>query len=140
MFDLEKAITEWKRTMRRSPSIDDGDLADLDRYLRDKVEDSIRRGSGAEEAFKTAEAEFRRAGALDAAYGHARAARLGGRFPWRPRRFSPGLLRSYVRTSVRRLRFQKAHSLINIGGLALGLAACLLAFLWVQDEIGYDRF
>jgi len=140
MFDLEKAVTEWKRTMRRSPSIDEGDLAELERYLRDKVEDLVRQGSAAEEAFKTAEAEFRRAGALNAAYGHARAARPGGRFPWRPRRFSPGLLRSYVRTAVRRLRFQKTHSLINIGGLALGLAACLLAFLWVQDEIGYDRF
>jgi len=30
--------------------------------------------------------------------------------------------------------------LINIGGLALGLTACLLVFLWVQDEAGYDRF
>ena len=65
MFDLERAITEWKKTMRRSPSIDDGDLAELERYLRDKVEDLIRQGSGPEEAYRKAEAEFRKAGALD---------------------------------------------------------------------------
>jgi len=38
------------------------------------------------------------------------------------------------------MRLHKTHSLINIGGLALGLTACLLAFLWIQDERGYDRF
>ncbi|MDH4196567.1 MAG: ABC transporter permease [Candidatus Aminicenantes bacterium] len=140
MFDLEKAIVEWKKAMRRSPSIDDGDMAELERYLRDKVEELTRRGLSPEEAFKTGEAEFRRAGALDAAYGHARAARPNGRFPWRPRRYSPDLLRSYLRTALRRVRFQKTHSLINIGGLALGLTACLLVFIWVQDEVGYDRY
>lgn len=140
MFDLEKAISEWKKAMRRSPSIEDGDMAELEPYLRDKVEDLTSRGLSLEEAFRTAEAEFRRAGALDDAYSHARAARPVGRFPWRPRRFSPGLLQSYVKTALRKLRFQKTHSLINIGGLALGLTACLLVFLWVQDETGYDRF
>ncbi|MDH4196569.1 MAG: ABC transporter permease [Candidatus Aminicenantes bacterium] len=140
MFDLEKAITEWKKTMRRSASIDDGDLAELERYLRDKVEDLTRQGLSLEEAFRTAETEFRRAGALDAAYGHARAARPNGRFPWRPRRFTPGLLTSYVRVAFRRLRLQKTYSLINVGGMALGLACTLMIFIWVRDELGYDRF
>ena len=140
MFDLEKAITNWRKAMRRSPSIDDGDLAELERYLRDKVEDLCGQGLSQEEAFRSAEAEFRRAGALDAAYAHAHAARPRGRFPWQPVRFLPDLLRSYVKIALRRLRFQKTHSLINVGGLSLGLAACLLVFLWVQDEVGYDRF
>ena len=140
MFDLEKAIMEWKKAMRKSPSIDDGDLAELERYLRDKIEDLASHGMSREEAFRTAEAEFRQAGGLEAAYGHARAARPHGRFPWRKPRFAPGLLRSYLKIALRRLRLHKTHSLINIGGLALGLTACLLVFLWVQDEAGYDRF
>jgi putative ABC transport system permease protein len=140
MFDLEGAVSEWKKAMRQSPSIEDGDMAELERYLRDKVEDLTRQGLSPEEAFRTAEAEFRRAGTLDAAYDQARSARPGRRFPWRPQRFSPGLLRSYIKIALRRLRLQKTYSLINIGGLTLGLTACLLAFLWVQDEIGYDRF
>jgi putative ABC transport system permease protein len=140
MFDLEKAIAEWKKRMRRSPSIDDGDLAELERYLRDKVADLVQGGLDPEEAFRSAEAEFRRVKSLDAAYGHARSARPAGRFPWRRVRFSPALLASYVRITLRRLRLQKSFSLINIGGLALGLAACLLVFLWLKDELGYDRF
>ena len=139
-FDLEKAVSEWKKAMRRSPSIEDGDLAELERYVRDKIEDLTRQGLSPEEAFRTAEEEFRRSGSLDAAYGHTRAARPLGRFPWRPRRFSPGLPRSYIHTAFRRLTLHKMHSLINVGGLALGLTACLLAFLWVQDELSYDRF
>jgi putative ABC transport system permease protein len=140
MFDLEKAIAGWTRTMRRSPTIEDGDLVELERYLRDKVEDLTRQGLSLEQAFRTAEAEFRQSGALDAAYGHARAALPGRRFPWRRPRFSLQLLRSSIRLALRRVRLHKTHSLINIGGLALGLTACLLAFLWVQDELGYDRF
>jgi putative ABC transport system permease protein len=126
--------------MRRSPAIEDGDLAELERYLRDKVDDLTGQGLGLEEAFRSAVAEFRRAGSLDDAYAHAHAARPCGRFPWRRPVFSPGLLRSYVRIALRRLRLQKTTSLINIGGLALGLTACFLAFLWVQDEVAYDRF
>ena len=140
MFDLDKAIAEWKQRMRRSPSIDDGDLAELERYLRDKVADLVVAGVDPEAAFGSAEAEFRRAGSLDAAYGHARAARPRGRFPWRPVRFSPALLASHVRIALRRLRFQKTYSVINIGGLALGLACTLLITLWVRDELSYDRF
>jgi len=35
---------------------------------------------------------------------------------------------------------QKGHSFINITGLAIGLASCLLITLWILDELSYDRF
>ena len=140
MFDLEKAIAEWKKAMRRSPSIDEGDLAELERYLRDKVDDLTGQGASPEEAFRAAEEEFRRAGTLNAAYGHARSARPGRRFPWRPARFSLDLVWSDVRIGLRRLRLQKTYSLINLGGMALGLACTLMIFIWVRDELGFDRF
>lgn len=140
MFDLESAIREWKRMMRRNPSIDDGDLAELERYLRDKVEDLTGRGSSPEGAFREVEEEFRRAAGLDAAYGHARSVFPRGRFPWKPEKFSPGRFFYHLRISLRRLRFQKIYALINIGGLALGLASALLIFLWIRDEWRYDRF
>jgi putative ABC transport system permease protein len=140
MFDLEKAIAEWRRKARRSPTIDEGDLAELERYLRDKVEDLKSQGTSLEAAFRKAEEEFRGAGALEAAYGHARAARPVRRFPWKKARFSPGLVWSGVRIGLRRLRLQKAYAVINVGGMALGLSCTLLIFLWVRDELRYDRF
>ncbi len=140
MYDLERAITEWKRAMRRSPSIDEGDLAELERYLRDKVEELAAAGVSPEEAFLKAEEAFRQAGSLDAAYGHVRSARPGRRFPWTKARFAPGLLLSDVRIALRRLRLQKAYAVINVGGMALGLACTLMIFLWVRDELRFDRF
>ncbi len=35
---------------------------------------------------------------------------------------------------------QKGYTVINIIGLAVGVAVCFLILLWVQDELRYDRF
>ena len=35
---------------------------------------------------------------------------------------------------------QKGYSFITIFGLAIGITCCLLIFLWIQDELSYDRF
>ncbi|MEM1093404.1 MAG: ABC transporter permease [Bacteroidota bacterium] len=43
-----------------------------------------------------------------------------------------------LRLAWRRVRRQKAFATINILGLALGMAACLLIVLFVQDELSYD--
>ncbi|MEL6538763.1 MAG: ABC transporter permease, partial [Bacteroidota bacterium] len=50
------------------------------------------------------------------------------------------MVKNYLKVSVRTLKKQRLHSLINVGGLALGLAACVLILLYVQFERGYDRF
>jgi len=50
------------------------------------------------------------------------------------------MLTNYLKIAVRNLFKHKLYSLINIGGLALGLACATLMYLWVQDELSYDRF
>jgi putative ABC transport system permease protein len=50
------------------------------------------------------------------------------------------LFRNYMTIAVRNLIKDKGFSFINIFGLALGLAACLLITLYVKDELSYDRF
>jgi len=45
-----------------------------------------------------------------------------------------------LKATLRNLRRYKIYSLINISGLALGLACAILIFVWVQDELSYDRF
>jgi putative ABC transport system permease protein len=50
------------------------------------------------------------------------------------------MLRNYLLIAIRNLFRQKFHSLINILGLSVGIAATLLILLWVQDELTYDRF
>lgn len=50
------------------------------------------------------------------------------------------MLANYIRTAVRNLLKRKGYSLINIAGLAIGMAACLLILMFVNDELSYDAF
>jgi putative ABC transport system permease protein len=50
------------------------------------------------------------------------------------------MLKNYIKVAFRNIRRHKAYSFINLAGLAVGLAACLLILLWVSDELSYDRF
>lgn len=50
------------------------------------------------------------------------------------------MFRNYLKLAFRNLSRQKAFSVINISGLAIGLASSLIILLWVQDETSYDRF
>ncbi len=50
------------------------------------------------------------------------------------------MLRNYFKTAWRNLTRNKAFSVINIGGLSLGLAACWLIVLYVSNELSYDRY
>ncbi len=49
------------------------------------------------------------------------------------------MYQSYVKIGWRNLRKQKSYSLIKIGGLALGITACLLITLFIQHELSYDQ-
>jgi putative ABC transport system permease protein len=50
------------------------------------------------------------------------------------------MLRSYIKISWRNLLKSKAYSLINISGLAIGLACALAIGLFIRDEYSFDRF
>ena len=50
------------------------------------------------------------------------------------------MFRNYFTVAIRNLVNNKLYSAINIGGLAVGLAACLLILLFVRDETSYDRW
>ncbi|MEZ4748218.1 MAG: ABC transporter permease, partial [Calditrichia bacterium] len=49
------------------------------------------------------------------------------------------MLSNYLKIALRNLRKQSIYSLINILGLSLGLASCILIYLFVRHEMSYDR-
>lgn len=57
------------------------------------------------------------------------------RFYWRT-----VMYKNYLKIALRNIRKHKAYSFINIAGLAMGMACCIMIFLWVQDELSFDRF
>ena len=50
------------------------------------------------------------------------------------------MFRNYLKIALRNLWKNKSYSAINIFGLAIGLAVCLLISLYIIDELSYDRY
>ncbi|MHB9013212.1 MAG: ABC transporter permease [Ignavibacteriaceae bacterium] len=48
--------------------------------------------------------------------------------------------KTYLKTTLRNLLRFKIYSFINVAGLALGLACLLVIFLYIQNELSFDRF
>ena len=50
------------------------------------------------------------------------------------------MLKNYMIIALRDLKKNKIYSFINIFGLAIGIACCIVIVLFVQDELSYDRY
>ena len=50
------------------------------------------------------------------------------------------MFKNYLLIVTRLIKKNKLFSFINIFGLAIGLATCLLILLWINDELSFDRF
>ena len=50
------------------------------------------------------------------------------------------MIKSYFKIAVRNLRNKLTFSIINITGLAVGMAGAILIFIWVQNEYSFDNF
>lgn len=140
MFDLEKTIKQWRMILRKNEAIEDGYLAEIESHLRDEYESQIKEGASREKAFAVAVEKIGQTDGIGADYFKTDTRNLTGRPPWNPSRWLPILVFNYIKIAFRRIRRHKGHSFINIAGLAVGMAACILMLIWVQDELSYDRF
>lgn len=50
------------------------------------------------------------------------------------------MFKNYFKTALRNLNRNKVYGFINIAGLGIGLACCMLIVLYMKDEVSYDRF
>src|SRR5579872_5798804 len=50
------------------------------------------------------------------------------------------MIRNILRTAFRTLSKNRATTLLNIFGLAAGMTSAILIFLWVQNELSFDRY
>ncbi len=50
------------------------------------------------------------------------------------------MLRNYFTTAIRYFLYQPVYSAINLFGLVLGLTCSIFIFLWILDELSYDRY
>ena len=50
------------------------------------------------------------------------------------------MIKYYFKIAFRNLLKYKSFSLINILGLAIGISSCLIIFLYIHDQLSYDKF
>lgn len=50
------------------------------------------------------------------------------------------MIRNYLQVALRNLIRNKTHSIINVAGLAVGIAVCIVIFVLVQFELSFDNF
>jgi putative ABC transport system permease protein len=50
------------------------------------------------------------------------------------------MFKNYLKVALRNIRKQKGYAFLNISGLAIGMAVCLMILLWVRGELSYDTF
>ena len=50
------------------------------------------------------------------------------------------MLKNYLKIALRTLQKHRGYAFINVAGLAVGLACCVLIGLYLRNELSYDRF
>jgi len=138
-FNLEHAIAQWKKKLRSHQGFEPGQIEELESHLRDYVDDYFEHGLDEKEAFEKALNEL---GELDdlAEDHYLSRARKGQKIsPWKRRSWIPSLLPNYFKVATRNLKRNGVYSFINIFGLAVGLACCLLIAMYVLHELKFDR-
>jgi putative ABC transport system permease protein len=138
--DIENAIKAWRKSLNRNEALEDGAKEELENHLRDKIEYLISQGRHEEEAFQEAVQKLGGTDTLGTEYFKATTRHLNGRPPWQKSPWLPPLLSNYLKIGLRKIRRQTIYSLINIVGLAVGLACCAVIILYVTNELTYDSY
>jgi hypothetical protein len=140
MFNLETAISTWKRLLELIRSFRKDDIEELERHIRDVVRDKVADGMSEEEGYRTAIKQIGDIVGLESEYR---------KVYWDKVFSNKGVIAeltlewnmffNYVRIAVRNLWRNKGYTFINVFGLAAGLACVLLIGLFILDEISFDR-
>jgi hypothetical protein len=104
VFDLEKAVRDWRRGLRSNPSLEEGFVAELEESLWDDIRELVRQGMSEEQAFRQVAAEMGRTDDVGAEFHKVYTPRRSGRPYWQTPRFVPGLAWNYFRVAVRKFK------------------------------------
>ncbi len=140
MFNLEKSIQIWKRQLRRSPAFEDGDIAELESHLRDEMERLKAEGLSEEEAFYKATKTFGEPDPIADEMYKTKTTKTVATPPWKESKWMPAMISNYLKVARRNLSQNKLYAGINISGLAIAIVCCLFIYLFIHNELNYDRF
>jgi putative ABC transport system permease protein len=150
MFNLENEIQHWLSELRSNPGFEDGDIAEMEDHIRDSIGLHIEAGLSEEKAFEKAATSF---GSLDNTGAEMVKSRTANmkipKTDFLAHNYSNStnvlttntiMFNNYLKIAARNVRKQKLFSFINIFSLTIGLAATILIFLFIHDELSFDKF
>lgn len=141
MFNLETAIATWRRYFANRQALDTRDLDELERHLRDHISHLRAAGYDDEIAFQVAMQQLGDCTEAEPEYEKVywgkvrRAETLTDELQARL-----AMLKNYITIAFRNVLKHKGYAFINVAGLAVGLACCLLIALYIQEELRFDTF
>lgn len=137
MFNLEQAIKEWKRSLRKNRGYEDGDIEELESHLRDRIDSLVESGESTKSAFKTAAQEIGDVKAVATEFYKTATIKpylaTSSGMNW-------GILNNFIKISRRNLLRNKLYASLNILGLVIGITSALFIYLFIQNELSYDKF
>lgn len=141
IFNLEAAIAAWRRAYEHNRVFSPEDLEELERHLRDHTARLTAQGWKETDAFEAAlrsvgdygsnETEYRKVFGEKVRFHHQTLHEL----TWRA-----AMLKSHLTIALRNLKRHPGYTFINVFGLAVGIACCILIGLYMEDELSFDRF
>lgn len=140
MFNIENAIQNWKRELRKNSAFEDGDIAELESHLRDEIQRLKTKGLSEKEAFNQACEEIGEPEPIGDELYKTRTTKVDATPSWNQSSWTPSMLNNYFKVARRNLVQNKLYTGINILGLSIGIICCLLIYLFVQNELNYDNF
>jgi putative ABC transport system permease protein len=139
MFDLEKAISQWKKSLRKNPALEEGYIDELESHLRDVVDEHLELGISPEGSFNYAVEQLGDAYELGNQFYKTYTTKFSGSPSWQTPVWMPSLLWNYIKIALRNIKRHKSYSLINIFGFSVALIPAVLTFLYVAYEFSYDK-
>ncbi|MEM6648115.1 MAG: ABC transporter permease, partial [Bacteroidota bacterium] len=140
-FDLEIAITTWRRFHEQQRAFSAGDLDELERHVRDTVAHRVANGAGEAEAFRQAMHQVGDIADGEAEYSKVYRAKLVRQQGWwAAMHLQLALSKNYLLLTMRHLRRRPGMAGLNLTGLALGVMCCAFILLYVQRQYSYDQY
>ena len=140
-FDLEKALATWRNSLTYNRRFTTDDLDELEWHIRDQVKALIDKGKNPQEAFAIAMQEIGSYASVEKEYEKVfwgKVKRNKDLSSELAHRYS--MFRNYWKIAVRSLWKKKSATVINISGLAIGMACCIVVLLFIKDESSFDTY
>ncbi|MBO6523789.1 MAG: ABC transporter permease [Balneolaceae bacterium] len=140
MASLEKKVAKWKHGLSKNPSFEESDILEMESHLYNLIDKFIEEGVSEDEAFDKAVQKFGELDKVGEDVFKVRTTKVIPKPSWEESKWMPSLLRNYFKTLGRNISRNKFYTSLNLVGLTIGIATCLLIILFINDELSYDRF